>query len=95
MVHRHGSGWSSLTSSKLETFYFVWLILHAYTALTIDCQGIYPSWLLDLFPQFLLDLPKTWDAMSHDPLGHSMLPGYKGRVNEYTWFWALTLGPEL
>lgn len=93
--HRHGSGWSSLKTSPLELFYFAWLVSHAYVATFIDCQVFYPPWVLQFFPKFLLDLPGTWDAMSGDPLVRSLKPDYKGRVNEFTWFWALTVGLEL
>ena len=92
---RIGRGWASLKSSPLELFYFVWLVAHAYVALFIDCQVFYPSWLLAFFPKFLLDLPPKWDAISGDPLARSLRPDWKGRVNEFTWFWALAVGLEL
>ncbi|KAF8318659.1 hypothetical protein DL93DRAFT_2164840 [Clavulina sp. PMI_390] len=94
MIHRSGTGWASLKSSPLELFYFVWLLAHAYVAIFIDCQALYPSWILQFFPQFLLELPKTWDEIAGDPLVRSLTAEGAGRVNEFTWFWALTLTNE-
>jgi hypothetical protein len=92
---RVGGGWNSLKSSPRELFYFVWLVAHAYVALFIDCQVFYPPWLLACFPKFLLDMPTKWDAISGDPLVMSLRPEWRGRVNEFTWFWALAVGLEL
>ena len=52
------------------------------------------SWVLNYFPKFLLDMPDTWLAMSNDPLARSLTPGWKGRVNEFTWFWSLVMFME-
>lgn len=85
------SGWNSLKSRPLDFFYFFFLLAHFYTAVFIDMQPFYPSWLLQFFPKVLLDMPDTWLALSNDPLARSLQAGHKGRFNEFTWFWSFAV----
>lgn len=85
---------ASLRARPLSAFYILWLFSHFYIATFIDMQPLYPTWVTDLFPSFLTQLPETYLSMTRDPLVGSLQRGWKGRVNEYTWFWAMAVGLE-
>lgn len=84
----------SLQDRPLEAIYFVWLLLHIFALAGVCMQPFYPEWLVSHFPKFLRDFPETWIALSGDPFRRSLIPGWKGRVNEFTWFWANTVWLE-
>jgi hypothetical protein len=91
ILHR---GWVSLQDRPLEAIYFACLLLHFLVLAGVCVQPLYPDWLVSLFPQFLRDIPENWIALSGDPFRRSLIPGWKGRVNEFTWFWANTVWLE-
>lgn len=86
--------WASLKSRPSDLFYVLWLASHFYIAVFIDMQPLYPTWVTDLFPEFLTGLAESYLASTNDPLVGSLQRGWKGRVNEYTWFWSFAVGLE-
>jgi len=67
------------------------LLLDLFVSAGIWMQPIYPEWLVSHFPKLLRDILGRWIALSGDPLMRSLMPTWKGRFNEFTWFWANTI----
>jgi hypothetical protein len=86
-----------LLSRPLDAFYFTFLVTHFSISILIDMQPFYPTSILAYFPKSLLDAPVDWLAQSGDFLVASLDQkgfDFKGRPNEFLWFWALCVGLE-
>ncbi|KIJ59216.1 hypothetical protein HYDPIDRAFT_181441 [Hydnomerulius pinastri MD-312] len=71
-----------LTSRPLDLIYFTFFLIHLPASLLLDCQALYPSWLI---PGFISTLPKLYTEFSADPLINGAM-GYAGDSSQFVWF---------
>ncbi|KIK99355.1 hypothetical protein PAXRUDRAFT_822835 [Paxillus rubicundulus Ve08.2h10] len=71
-----------LSSRPLDLIYFTFFVIHLPASLLLDCQAVYPSWLV---PSFITVLPKMYTQFSADPLINGAM-GYAGDSSNFIWF---------
>ncbi|KAH7885861.1 transmembrane protein 6/97 [Phlebopus sp. FC_14] len=71
-----------LSSRSLDLVYFVFFLIHLPASLLLDCQALYPTWLV---PGFISALPRMYTQMSGDPLINGAM-GLAGDSSQFVWF---------
>ncbi|KAF9244673.1 transmembrane protein 6/97 [Melanogaster broomeanus] len=71
-----------LSSRPLDLIYFTFFLIHLPASLLLDCQALYPSWLI---PSFISGLPKMYTDFSADPLINGAM-GHVGEASHFIWF---------
>ncbi|KAI0032295.1 transmembrane protein 6/97 [Vararia minispora EC-137] len=71
-----------LTSRPVDLLYVLYFLMHIPVTLLIDCQALYPRYLL---PSAISSIPEWYVGFSGDPLISGAM-GYTGSPSEFAWF---------